>query len=87
MKKLIKLICNSVGLAMGVAVIVLSILKKIDNQDGLYMLGIGIICIFVSTLIKDEIIKEEQKEEIKNEKTKTVSKKKNDKKKTTKKKK
>ena len=79
-KKLIKFICNSVGLAMGVAVIVLSILKKIDNQDGLYMLGIGIICIFVSTLIKDEIIKEEQKEEIKEE-TKKVTKKKTTKKK------
>lgn len=75
-KKLIKLICNSVGLAMGVAVIVLSILKKIDNQDGLYMLGIGLICIFVSTLIKDETVKEEVKEE-----TKKVTKKKTTKKK------
>lgn len=75
-KKLIKLICNSVGLAMGVAVIVLSILKEIDNQDGLYMLGIGLICIFISTLIKDEIIKEEVKEETKKEPKKKTTKKK-----------
>lgn len=75
-KKLIKLICNSVGLAMGVAVIVLSILKEIKSQDGLYMLGIGLICIFISTLIKEETVKEEKKEE-----TKKVTKKKTTKKK------
>lgn len=50
--KLIKVICNTVGLAMGISVITLSILKKLSTNDAIIMLGIGLFCISFSTIMK-----------------------------------
>lgn len=49
---LVDLILNGVGLAMGIAVAVLSILKQLDTNSGLGMLGIGLACLAVSRLSK-----------------------------------
>ena len=50
--KLVKVICNAVGLAMGVAVIVLFILKKLDTNDAIIMLGIGLFSVSFPSLMK-----------------------------------
>lgn len=50
--KLIKLICNAVGLAMGVAVIVLFILKKLETNDAIIMLGIGLFSVSFPSFMK-----------------------------------
>lgn len=42
---LVPLICRSVALAMGVAVVVLTLLKQIDVYSGFGMLGIGLVCL------------------------------------------
>ncbi len=42
-KKLISLIFIGVGLAMGIAVLVLSILKGIDNNTAIKLLSLGAI--------------------------------------------
>ena len=47
-KAFINLIFKAVGLAMGVAVSVLSIIYKIDPSSGLTMLGIGLTCFGIS---------------------------------------
>ena len=52
LNKLIKLICNAVGLAMGVAVIVLFVLKKLDTNDAIIMLGIGLFSVSFPSLMK-----------------------------------
>ena len=52
LNKLIKLICNAVGLAMGVAVIVLFILKKLDTNNAIIMLGIGLFSVSFPSLMK-----------------------------------
>ena len=52
LNNIIKIICNSVGLAMGVAVIVLYILKKLDTNDAIIMLGIGVLCVSVPAIMK-----------------------------------
>ncbi len=54
-KAFINLIFKAVGLAMGVAVSVLSIIYKIDPTSGLTMLGIGLTCFGISqfTLINE----------------------------------
>ena len=43
--KIINLILKSVPLAMGVAVIVTSLLGKLDIQSGFTMLGLGLACV------------------------------------------
>ena len=48
MKKIINLIFRAVALAMGVAVIVLSVLKKLDQEAGMLLLGVGLACLAVS---------------------------------------
>jgi len=48
--KLVALICRAVALAMGIAVAVLSTMKKIDPYSGLAMVGIGLACVGVSLL-------------------------------------
>lgn len=53
-KELVELICRAVALAMGVAVVVLSILKKIDMYSGFGMLGVGLICIAILMFWKKE---------------------------------
>ena len=50
LKDLINLIFKSVAVAMGVAVIVLNILNKIDIKLSVIMLGIGILCIGIYLL-------------------------------------
>lgn len=47
---LIKLILKSVSIAMGIAVVVLNILNKIDEETSILMLGIAIICLSINLL-------------------------------------
>lgn len=42
-KGLVKLIFKAVTLAMGVAVVALSIMNEIDTQTAIMMLGIGVV--------------------------------------------
>lgn len=51
--KLINLICNAISLAMGIGVIVLNILNKINTTDSIIMLGIGLFGISIILLSKD----------------------------------
>lgn len=50
----IELGCKGIALAMGVAVVVLSILKQIDMYSGFTMLGIGLACAGIVLLQKKE---------------------------------
>ena len=52
LNKLIKIICNAVGLAMGIGVIVLYILKKLDTNDAIVMLGIGVLSVSIPAIMK-----------------------------------
>ncbi len=47
-KDFINLVFKAVGLAMGVSVTVLSIMKQIETSDGFTMLGIGLTCFGIS---------------------------------------
>jgi len=49
---LIKVICNAVGLAMGIGVIVLYILKELNTNDAIIMLGIGVLCVSIPAMMK-----------------------------------
>lgn len=49
---LVHLIMKAVALAMGVVVVVLSILKELDVDSGLGMLGIGLACLAITSLAK-----------------------------------
>ncbi len=51
--QLIKTILKAVGLAMGIAVLVLNILNKISSKDSLIMLGLGLTCAGISLLSKE----------------------------------
>lgn len=48
--KMVDFILCAVALAMGVAVVVLSILKALDTNTGIILLGIGMSCIGMSLL-------------------------------------
>lgn len=48
------LICKGVALAMGVAVVVLSVLKQIDLYSGFGMLGIGLVCLSLLQFLRKE---------------------------------
>lgn len=48
--KLFALVCKAVALAMGVAVIVLSILKEIEMNSACTMLGVGLACVAITLL-------------------------------------
>lgn len=52
--KLINTIFTGVGLAMGVAVAVLSFLKQIETQSALGMLGIGLACLAITHFKKED---------------------------------
>lgn len=54
LKDLINLIFKAVALAMGIAVVVLNILDKIDVKSSIIMLGIGIACISIYLLDQKE---------------------------------
>ena len=49
-KQIINLICKAVGVAMGVAVVVLNVLEELQINDAITMLGIGLACISISLL-------------------------------------
>ncbi len=49
-KEIINLIFKAVALAMGIAVIVLSILNKLAVESGIVLLGIGLACAGISLL-------------------------------------
>ena len=51
---LINLILKGIALAMGIAVVVLSILGEIDTNSGFCMLGIGLACLAVISLAKKD---------------------------------
>lgn len=51
---LVQLILRGVALAMGVCVTVLSILKQLDAESALGMLGIGLACLAVASFPKKE---------------------------------
>lgn len=52
LNNLIKIICNAVGLAMGIGVIVLYILKQLDTNDAIVMLGIGVLGVSIPAIMK-----------------------------------
>ncbi len=49
---LLKLICRSVALAMGIAVTVLSVLDRIKINSAIAMLGIGLTCLGIASFVK-----------------------------------
>ena len=51
-KNLINLICNVLGIAMGIAVIVLSFLGELEIENSITMLGIGLFAVSLSLLTK-----------------------------------
>ena len=54
LKDLVNLIFKAISLAMGIAVVVLNILDKIDTKSSIIMLGIGIACIGIYLLDEKE---------------------------------
>ena len=50
---LVKLILRALGLAMGVCVFVLSVLKQLETESAFMMLGLGLACLAVSSLEKN----------------------------------
>jgi len=52
--KTISFILKAVPLAMGVAVVVLSILNEIEVHSAVIMLGIGLACLSLGSLDKSE---------------------------------
>ena len=53
-KELINLILKAVGLAMGIGVVVLNILNKMELKSSIIMLGIGMFCIGLYLLDNNE---------------------------------
>ena len=52
---MVHLIMKAVALAMGVGVVVLSVLNELDTNSGMGMLGIGLACLAISSFAtKDE---------------------------------
>ena len=51
---IINMIMKAIALAMGVGVVVLSILKKLDINSGMGMLGIGLACLAITSLAKKD---------------------------------
>lgn len=51
---MIHLIMKAIALAMGVGVIVLSIIKELDVNSGMGMLGIGLACLAITSLTKKD---------------------------------
>lgn len=52
LNNLIKIVCNAVGLAMGIGVIVLYILKELSTNDAIIMLGIGVLSVSIPAIMK-----------------------------------
>lgn len=53
-KDIIQIILKAVPMAMGVAVVVLSIMGELESQSGFTMLGLGMCCIGISLLNNKE---------------------------------
>ena len=53
-KDLINLILKAVAIAMGIGVVVLNILEKIETKSSIIMLGIGVFCIVLYLLDSNE---------------------------------
>ena len=53
-KDLINLILKAVAIAMGIGVVVLNILEKIETKSSILMLGIGVFCIGLYLLDSNE---------------------------------
>ena len=51
---MIHMIMKAVALAMGVGVVVLSVLKELDVNSGFGMLGIGLSCLAMTAFVKKE---------------------------------
>ena len=51
---MIHMIMKAVALAMGVGVVVLSILKELEVDSGMTMLGIGLACLAIVSLAKKD---------------------------------
>ncbi len=49
-KEIIRLLFKGVALAMGIAVVVLSVLDGLEAKSGITMLGIGLTCLAIDTL-------------------------------------
>ena len=49
---MVHMILKAISLAMGVGVVVLSILKELDVNSGIGMLGIGLACLAITSLAK-----------------------------------
>ena len=60
-KDLINLILKAVAIAMGIGVVVLNILDKIEIKSSIIMLGIGVFCIGLYLFDKNEKEKEKEK--------------------------
>lgn len=52
--EIVDLAFKGVALAMGIAVVVLSIMKQIEMESAITMLGIGLTCLAISSLSKKE---------------------------------
>lgn len=52
-KEIIDLVFKTVALAMGIAVVVLSVLNKLEAETGIVLLGIGLACVGISLLNKE----------------------------------
>lgn len=53
-KKLIPTICSGIGMAMGIAVVVLNILDELETKNAISMLGIGLFYICLAMFSKKE---------------------------------
>mgnify|MGYP000871135525 CR=1 FL=1 len=51
---LVYMIMRGIALAMGVAVVVLSVLKELDINSGMVMLGIGLACLAITSLAQKD---------------------------------
>lgn len=45
---MINLVCKGIALAMGIAVVVLSLLEELETENALRMLGLGLACLAIS---------------------------------------
>lgn len=52
--EIVDLAFKGVALAMGIAVVILSIMKQIEMESAITMLGIGLTCLAISSLSKKE---------------------------------
>lgn len=42
------LVCKGIAIAMGIAIIVLSLLEELETENALRMLGLGLVCLAIS---------------------------------------